>query len=462
MGRGSLCLKGIFAVTVVAASVVTTAGSGRAGPGATALALQARTSYDGASSVLVTGSVARSGRGVSADVVAVAWPNADVQSRLAVGARVPTRAVAAAHTDAWGRFAVTLAPDLLPGYVRDRQGRVDVQLLAADSREELGWNFTAAPAAASTSGLGRPGTEGARTGWRPGGSPAAVHPVSVALDLDSGTVQDVDADRTGLVSDGRSVREETGAERSAATRTLVVRRTPAVTEGVVAARALRTSPAMRAALRRSTATAGRVPRTRPDLLKDTCHNSAGRWHYGLQEQFLTAYGWSGAKAKVTETVETTHTLGIGVLGSGSAHQNGTRTVSATASAESATNLMDQAVFNKVNYRDYFNSCYPTTWRRPVSVSDLLSKTPIVLEKRFATCAYKISGTYTKSSNRNATYSGGVDIGPVNVSAQSGYSSSTSISWTVRNVNKGLKTALCGNTRSGWASSSQAEAHPVKR
>ncbi|MET8159371.1 hypothetical protein ABZT47_23625 [Sphaerisporangium sp. NPDC005289] len=66
-----------------------------------------------------------------------------------------------------------------------------------------------------------------------------------------------------------------------------------------------------------------------------------------------------------------------------------------------------------------------------------------------------SGTFTKSRGKNATVSGGVDLGVVNVSAQSGFNTSSSISWTVTK-----KTRLCGNSREGWANPNAriAEAH----
>ncbi|GGK73482.1 hypothetical protein Sme01_06810 [Sphaerisporangium melleum] len=56
------------------------------------------------------------------------------------------------------------------------------------------------------------------------------------------------------------------------------------------------------------------------------------------------------------------------------------------------------------------------------------------------CNAYASGPYTKTCGENATINGRVEIGVVNVSAQSGFNSSSSIIWT---VNK--KVWLCGNS-----------------
>ncbi|MBE3008589.1 hypothetical protein IL992_05225 [Microbispora sp. NEAU-D428] len=71
------------------------------------------------------------------------------------------------------------------------------------------------------------------------------------------------------------------------------------------------------------------------------------------------------------------------------------------------------------------------------------------------CDTYSGGTLSKTTGENATVNGGVDLGVVHVSAQSGWNSSSSVSWTIHK-----KTRICGNSPLGWAQSASriAEAH----
>jgi hypothetical protein len=106
----------------------------------------------------------------------------------------------------------------------------------------------------------------------------------------------------------------------------------------------------------------------------------------------------------------------------------------------------------VNYREYQYSCGGYSLR-PYSLNAPLTKFTYSPHPRFSACKLYTGGTAWKSHGRNVTVSGGVDLGAVNVSAQSGYTSASSMTWVVTQP-----TQVCGSTRAGWASAPLAEAH----
>jgi hypothetical protein len=58
----------------------------------------------------------------------------------------------------------------------------------------------------------------------------------------------------------------------------------------------------------------------------------------------------------------------------------------------------------------------------------------------------------KLKARNVTYSGGVDAGPINVSAQSGWNVETKIGWEMTK-----RTKICGSSSDGWVQSASIDA-----
>ncbi|WP_353510926.1 hypothetical protein [Intrasporangium sp.] len=169
---------------------------------------------------------------------------------------------------------------------------------------------------------------------------------------------------------------------------------------------------------------------------------------------MQAYAWSGALATVIQKNGNDHTLGIGFSSTGSNSgfkQSGTQSTNMAPSA-SRSGVADTYVWNKVNYRDYYSSCSPSVTRKPYSVNALLSNFTYTPHVTWSTCTTYRGGTYTKYQGTNVTYGAGLDIGPINVSAQSGWKSNTEIAWTVTK-----RTTLCANSASGWVSSSLASA-----
>jgi hypothetical protein len=155
-----------------------------------------------------------------------------------------------------------------------------------------------------------------------------------------------------------------------------------------------------------------------------------------------------------------HTLGVGYGvsgGNGGWSQSGTKAISLAAGAERG-GVADATVWNKINYRDLgwtnLPECHNMAIRRlPISVHSLLTNFTYARHVNFAYCTPNYTGgTYWKIRGRNVTYGGGVDIGPINVSAQSGYNRESKIAWTVTR-----RTSICGSTPEGWAESPQASA-----
>lgn len=194
-----------------------------------------------------------------------------------------------------------------------------------------------------------------------------------------------------------------------------------------------------------------------------CQKRAGAWYYGRSERFMAAYAWSGAKAKVSQSYGVDHQLGIGMKGfSGKWSVDGTRKVDLNAT-NSKSGLVNVWAYNRVNYRDEVTWCdvWPSTVTRrlPISVHSLLTKftkaKPVVFRDT-RKCQTVTSGMDpTKVHGKNYTIGTGVDLPALNVSAQSGFNYSSSITFDV------TKTSwLCGSSPEGWAASASqvVEAH----
>ncbi|MFC7384175.1 hypothetical protein [Sphaerisporangium rhizosphaerae] len=91
---------------------------------------------------------------------------------------------------------------------------------------------------------------------------------------------------------------------------------------------------------------------------------------------MEVHGWSGAKAKVTQSYGVDHQLGIGFKNTvGQWSGGGSRKVDLNAGAERG-NLISVWAYNRINYRDFTRVCDNVTGpteRRPYSVHSLLTK-----------------------------------------------------------------------------------------
>jgi hypothetical protein len=185
---------------------------------------------------------------------------------------------------------------------------------------------------------------------------------------------------------------------------------------------------------------------------EVCVNYTGSTYTNRPERFAQVYAWQGAYGTLSEKSGNDHTLGIGYNNGSSWSASGSSTLSFSASATRGQ-LADTNVYNAVNYRDFYNSCYPGFWRKPIGYYALLTNFTLASHVKYGACTRYTGGVYGKTAGRNITYSTGVNIGGYSVNAQSGWTSETTVSWTVT-----APTYLCGSTSNGWASSPMAEAH----
>ena len=379
---------------------------------------------------IAQGAVLDNGEPQRADVVAIAWPNQEFLEGLRDGDAVPMYVIGRSTTDASGRFAISSRPVAVPRQFRGEGGRVDVELAIAYDDREIRYGYTATPASdrwATASVAGRPAEVrvdfGRATAFEAGNDPAGW----------------VDANGRPAGSPGRPALWST--------------RVAPLSEDVQQLLSI-PLPTLRAQRLSSSVAPANSARVDGEVLRAIpCFTYAAQKHYGRPESFLRALGWAGAKATVYQNDGNDHTLGIGFRSSGGEWgASGTKTISLAASAERG-GVVDAWAWNKINYRDYINSCAHTVQRRPYSVHSLLVKWTRAYHPVFKACARYTGGTYTKYRGTNTTYSSGTDIGPISVSAQSGWDRDTEIKWTVTRA-----TRLCGSQRAGWVTSREAEAH----
>jgi hypothetical protein len=178
----------------------------------------------------------------------------------------------------------------------------------------------------------------------------------------------------------------------------------------------------------------------------------------LQEKFMKVENWRGAPATVTQGRSSSHTLGIGVGTSFSGspvrwHLAGTDTVSRSIE-ESQSGIVQKWAWNLVNYQDVQTTCSDGrgnttryTTRSPTGINTAFSRFTIAGSSPLLTehCQRRKRGyDLTKNTARNETVSGGVDLGPISVSAQSGWNEGTKyhvdvtrISWQCWNNKDGV-------------------------
>jgi hypothetical protein len=167
----------------------------------------------------------------------------------------------------------------------------------------------------------------------------------------------------------------------------------------------------------------------------------------LHERFMKVENWRGAPAVVTQGRASTHTLGVGVGSSFSGspvkwHAAGTETVSRSIQ-ESQSGIVQKWVWNLVNYQDSHTRCsdgrgHTTRYvtRSPIGINTAFSRFTVAGSRPLLTqhCQRRKRGyDMTKNTARNETVAGGVDIGPINVSAQSGWNEGTKYHVDVKTI-----------------------------
>jgi len=169
------------------------------------------------------------------------------------------------------------------------------------------------------------------------------------------------------------------------------------------------------------------------------------------------------KGAIPETIiegtsnSSTHTLGVEYTYAGKGGWGADGTGSIT---DSSTNMVSETfshpetIYNLVNYRQYFYECPLTTERRPYSFYDLLTDDGAPAPMTWlSNCTPHRAGTeWTTGSATSATVSGGVTLGPLNVSAQAGFGTSVELAFHFNRAGE-----ICGNNSQGPAHSSLVEA-----
>jgi hypothetical protein len=193
----------------------------------------------------------------------------------------------------------------------------------------------------------------------------------------------------------------------------------------------------------------------------TCIVFAGDKYPAKPEHFMNAYTDNNGTASVhvAEGSSSHHTLGLAVLQSnGSWAASGSDSISRSSdtSAVSADRQHSWAYWNKVNYQQFTLSCTGHTWRGPIGFYDILAGDldgQVDMLWLVNSCGVKLKGdTWDTGSATSTTFGTGVDIGPVSLSAQSGFGTSENIHYTF--LKKG---EMAGNSGLGPVQSSKVEA-----
>src|SRR5262245_8746716 len=187
---------------------------------------------------------------------------------------------------------------------------------------------------------------------------------------------------------------------------------------------------------------------------------------GKREHFINIYAWSSGSVTLEETSSSSHTMGVAVNESasgGSYKQDGTSTIHAGFGGQQS-GFADVSVSNLVNYRLWKYLCGGGVLARmykPHNFGDIINNDSFAYapHKTFSTCVTKYpnaDGTashWWKYAGSNVTYSTGVTLSFINLSAKSSFSTQTSITFDVK-----AKSRLCASSSQGWLNSAQAETH----
>jgi len=356
--------------------------------------------------------IAASGSG-QARVAVVAWPNGKTLDSLKNGARVPLVQVGSATSNSTGAFNVNMNMASLGSRLKETDGSVHVEVDVSTPTKSSTWNVAIPKAQIAA-------------------RPTSVPLPAYAFDLTRGTVSGpgvtAETARLAVVPDPSLVsRMETSARRS-------------------------TSPS--------------PPSPSPSGTESPCNEYARAKVPDRQEHFLNVYTWAGVKAVVTETHGSQHSVGVGVSRSGSswsASGSVTQTWS-DSNTVTAPFTSSRSVGNAINYRKFQLICQKQNngWKvLPTGLDALMPSTftrqPIASPK-FKHCQpYRKGQTYTIDHQDNATYSGGVTLGFVNLSAHAAMTRQTSETFSMSK-----NSFICGNNTSSLNKSTQVAAlktHP---
>lgn len=375
----------------------------------------------GKAPVAVSGKLTNGGVGVSGDVVAYAWPNDEVLNALPEGGTFRLLPLVQTRSASNGQYELRIDPDAIPADYKSDTGQVDVDVVTANGTSQVTWSV-------SLLSLGK-------TGWAPasGQDVTVPTPVTLATDIARGTVAEA------------GVQYDDGTSHAAQVETQ--RRSPDLSADI-------SHLARRAASASAVGTATPTATLAPTTICGPGSKSGTK--NGISSRVLKAQGRANARVTVDFSTNASSTLGIAVsAGNGKWKMGGTKTISAGAGASNSWPSA-RAVYNKYNYAGYTSSgCSLTvTQWRPAGVHSFISSAPVVDQTVFpvANCTTYSSGTKWKDRGTNVTQKGGVQFPGVGLDAQTGWNSKVKMAWTFTGRAK-----LCGNSSSGWVSSSWAGA-----
>jgi hypothetical protein len=234
----------------------------------------------------------------------------------------------------------------------------------------------------------------------------AAEGVAMTFDLDTGAVTDSTMPWTEQVDDS-------GAELTEAAAAEVLR------SEVTARKSIDTWLADR----RSAASV--VP------LDECVAHATGTYQGNRRENFVIARGVVNVKVTVDQNSNSTHTVGVALKTGTQWKAGGTRTKKWSNSAQENNKTGTRKYYNHVRYRFYDNPCglgYTDYWL-PNNGQELLAGYVVIDPLNYNNCTTHGNGhSYTKEDGKNTTYSTGMDLKQVNVSAQSGWGTKTQLRW----------------------------------
>ena len=371
----------------------------------------------------IAGAVTKDGRPLRGASVEVSiWPSEESLRKLKKGDRVNFWTLPVAFTDSSGRYGVDIPWGALPADYIDASGGADIQISANDGIQSLHWQTPLSDPVTQTRAM------------KSMKSKVRHSPNSDVVRFDLGRQPGV-GDQNALISNPLTL----------------VQKTPQGLAHVASQKVFRETGFHRTGVAQG------------------CVTSAGNFIYNVQEKWGRIFSPAAIPTDVTETNASSHTLGVGFQNTAKVWSaTGTTSMTVTSSGSGGyTGLWNEYLYNRLNYRDYpctFQNGTTQVTRRVYDTSGKVTDTggwagamPTSWAANPSTnpCYKRGAGWYyTKLNATNTTFSGGVNLGPLTVSSQAGWDSSTSIKWGT--IPAGMTALECGSGPGGPESSQSAE------
>lgn len=373
--------------------------------------------------VLATGHVTFPVGVSSGQVLAFADPNQGTIVKDTSGAALPTPMISSAQVDSNGDFTLTADPASLPAGSMMPDGSINVEADVVAGAQQMSYFFPAAPISTPTGiKFVSVGDTGSRT-------------PNIEFNMADGMVMNSKYSPTKwLTNNGNKVSATASHQQTRTVSTKV-------------------SPKLRLL-------AASVAANDDDSLGAGCYLVPLDKYYGRPEHFVNVYDDGSADAHVAQDNTATHTLGVGIHGAdGVWAPSGTASISRSAgtSAVSTDRQHSWGYWNKVNVQDFHNICTLKTSRKPIGFYDILSADidgSVQYQFYNNSCGEKAKGdTWNTEQATATTFSAGLDIGPISVSAQTGYGTDENVHYKFLQHGSIRGTSSSGIVNSGSIDSS---------